>query len=74
MFLTPVIYPVSFLPQQWRWLLMLNPLSGIIEGFAPRFRQSFDWQGLAVSTAIVAVCSRRLHFIRRMERQFADVY
>jgi ABC-type polysaccharide/polyol phosphate export permease len=33
MFVTPVIYPVSFLPQRWRWLLGLNPLSGIIEGF-----------------------------------------
>jgi ABC-type polysaccharide/polyol phosphate export permease len=32
MFVTPVIYPVSFLPQRWRWLLELNPQSGIIEG------------------------------------------
>ena len=37
MFLTPVIYPVSFLPQRWRWLLMLNPLSGITRVSAPRF-------------------------------------
>ena len=75
MFLTPVIYPVSFLPQRWRWLLMLNPLSGIIEGFrAAIFGNSFDWQGLAISTAIVAgLLTTAAYSFRRMERQFADV-
>jgi lipopolysaccharide transport system permease protein len=29
---TPVIYPISFVPVQWRWLLMLNPLT-IVGGF-----------------------------------------
>ena len=75
MFLTPVIYPVSFLPQRWRWLLMLNPLSGIIEGFrAAIFGNPFDWQGLAISTAIVAaLLVTAAYSFRRMERQFADV-
>jgi lipopolysaccharide transport system permease protein len=75
MFLTPVIYPVSFLPQQWRWVLMLNPLSGIIEGFrAAIFGNPFDWQGLAISTAIVAgLLTTAAYSFRRMERQFADV-
>ena len=62
MFLTPVIYPVSFLPERWRWLLRLNPLSGIIEGFrAAIFGGPFDWPGLAISTAIVVTCSRQAH-------------
>src|SRR5439155_17693472 len=30
MFISPVIYPSSFVPQKWRWLLALNPLTGII--------------------------------------------
>ncbi len=75
MFLTPVIYPVSVLPQRWRWLLMLNPLSGIIEGFrAAIFGNPFDWQGLAISTMIVAgLLTAAAYSFRRMERQFADV-
>jgi lipopolysaccharide transport system permease protein len=75
MFLTPVIYPVSFLPERWRWLLMLNPLTGIIEGFrAAIFGNPFDWQGLAISTAIVAgLLLIAAYSFRRMERQFADV-
>src|SRR5262249_17744308 len=33
MFATPVIYPASMVPARWRWLLGLNPLTGIVEGF-----------------------------------------
>jgi lipopolysaccharide transport system permease protein len=75
MFLTPVIYPVNFLPQQWRWVLRLNPLSGIIEGFrAAIFGRAFDWEALAISTAIAtALLVATAYSFRRMEEQFADV-
>ncbi len=75
MFLTPVIYPVSFLPERWRWVLRLNPLSGIIEAFrAAIFGGPFDWLGLAISTAIVVILLlASAHSFRRMEQQFADV-
>jgi lipopolysaccharide transport system permease protein len=75
MYVTPVIYPVSFLPQRWRWLLGLNPLSGIIEGFrAAIFGHPLNWQGLAVSTAIAgALFITGAYSFRRLERQFADV-
>ncbi|TFZ63384.1 ABC transporter permease [Hymenobacter sp. UV11] len=33
MFLTPVIYPVSYLPEKWRWLAQLNPLTTLFEVF-----------------------------------------
>src|SRR5208282_4841965 len=53
MFLTPVIYPVSFLPERWRWVLRLNPLSGIIEGFRDAvFGQTINCGALAISTVI----------------------
>jgi lipopolysaccharide transport system permease protein len=75
MFLTPVIYPVSFLPRQWRWVLLLNPLSGIIEGFrAAIFGSAFDWTGLGTSIVIVAAfLIVAVHSFRGMERYFADV-
>jgi len=33
LFVTPVIYQNSFVPARWRWLMALNPLAGLIEGF-----------------------------------------
>lgn len=33
MYATPVIYPVSSIPEQFRWLILANPLTPIIEGF-----------------------------------------
>ena len=37
MFATPVVYPASLVPEEWRWLLYLNPMAGIIEGFRSAF-------------------------------------
>ena len=75
MFLTPVIYPVSFLPERWRWVLRLNPLSGIIEGFrAAVFGRPFHWNGVAISAVITfALLAGATYVFRRMEGEFADV-
>jgi lipopolysaccharide transport system permease protein len=75
MFLTPVIYPVSFLPERWRWVLRLNPLSGIIEGFRDAiFGRPFNWNGIAISAAITLVFLAGASYVfRRMEGEFADV-
>lgn len=75
MFLTPVIYPVSFLPPRWRWLLSLNPLSGIIEGVrAAIFGHPFNWTSLAISAAItIGLLVTTSYSFRGMEQEFADV-
>jgi lipopolysaccharide transport system permease protein len=75
MFLTPIIYPVSFFPQRWRWVLMLNPLSGIIEGFrAAIFGRPFNWNSLAISsTIIIGLLVTSAYSFRRMEQEFADI-
>ena len=75
MFLTPVIYPVSFLPERWRWMLRLNPLSGIIEGFRDAiFGRPFNWNGIAISTVVTfALLVAAAYMFRRMEQEFADV-
>jgi lipopolysaccharide transport system permease protein len=75
MFLTPVIYPVSFLPGHWQWVLRLNPLSGFIEGFrAAILGHPFNWDGLAISTLITfALLAAAACSFRRMEDEFADV-
>jgi lipopolysaccharide transport system permease protein len=75
MFLTPVIYPVSFLPARWQWVLRLNPLSGIIEGFRDAiFGHPFNWNGLAVSALITLVLLLAAACVfTRMEEEFADI-
>jgi lipopolysaccharide transport system permease protein len=75
MFATPVIYPVSFIPGRWRWILVLNPLGGIIEGFRSAiFNRPFLWPHLVVSVVIVVcVLLYSLYSFRRMEKSFADI-
>jgi lipopolysaccharide transport system permease protein len=33
MYFTPIIYPVTTVPEQWRWLLSLNPMAAVVESF-----------------------------------------
>jgi lipopolysaccharide transport system permease protein len=75
MYVTPVIYPISFIPSSWRWMLALNPLGGIIQGFRSAiFNQPFPWSHLATSFALVlAVLVYSLYSFRWMEREFADI-
>jgi lipopolysaccharide transport system permease protein len=75
MFVTPIIYPSSIVPERWRWLLALNPLTGVIEGYrAALFGRSFNWTGLAISSGValaLLVCSA--YTFKRMEKTFADI-
>lgn len=76
MFASPVIYPASLMPQKWRWILWLNPLTGIIEGFRSSLFgvNKFDWTGLSLSTVItLGVLVYSAYDFRRMEKVFADV-
>jgi len=75
MFATPIIYPLSVIPEKWRWLMMLNPLSGLIEGFrAACFGKPFDWASLGVSLVVTFVILFFAAYVfRKMERSFADV-
>lgn len=75
MFVSPVIYPASFVPSKWRWVMWLNPLAGIIEGFrAALFGKPMQWDLLAASTILTLILLVFAAFIfRRMEKSFADV-
>jgi lipopolysaccharide transport system permease protein len=75
MFATPVIYPASLVPEKWRWLLALNPMAGMVEGFrAAIFATALDWQMLVISTVAAALLLiYSAYFFRRAERTFADV-
>jgi homopolymeric O-antigen transport system permease protein len=76
MFLSPVAYPLSVVPEKWRLLYSLNPMVGVIEGFrwALLGKESPDFKVIAVSTAVVvALLFSGLVYFKRIERTFADV-
>lgn len=75
MFVTPIIYPLSIVPRKWRWLLDINPLTGIIEGYrSALFGRAFHWAGLGSATALtLAATVYAAYAFRQMERHFADI-
>jgi len=75
MFATPVIYPASLVPVKWRWVLALNPLTGIIEGFrSSLFARAFDWGALVFSAGFtIFLLIYAAYSFRRQERIFADL-
>lgn len=76
MYASPVAYPTSLVPEQWRLLYSLNPMAGVIEGFrwALLGNKSPDILAMAVSAAVVLVLlAGGILYFKRMERTFADV-
>ena len=75
MYATPIIYPMSFVPEQYRNLLKWNPIAPIVESFKYGFfgMGTFDWYGLLYSAGFMVV----LLFLgtvifNRTERSFMD--
>lgn len=75
MFITPIIYPASVVPKNYRWLLALNPFTGIVEGYrAALFGQRIHWQSLAYATLFtLMLLSVSAYVFRRMEKMFAEL-
>jgi len=76
MYASPVVYPVSLVPEKWRLLYSLNPMAGVIEGFrwALLGKGSPDFGVIAVSTVVVvALLFGGMVYFKRMERTFADI-
>jgi lipopolysaccharide transport system permease protein len=75
MFLSPVIYPLSGLPPKIKLVLMINPVTGIVEGFrSALFGLPFKWPAILTSAALaVIILIYAAFWFRRMEKQFADV-
>ena len=76
MYLCPIIYPATQIPERWRSLYYLNPMAGVVEGF----RWSVfglgqpDWRMFAVSAvATLIVLVTGVFYFARTEQTFADV-
>ena len=75
MFLTPVIYPTGIIPENWRWLILLNPMAGVVDAYRSAILgKPFEWGNLGISMGIAVViflCG--LMYFRKTERYFADI-
>ena len=74
MFLSPVVYSSSILPQRSRFLYSLNPLAGIIDGFrASLFNLPFQWPSIIIAAVVtLPLLILSILIFRRMESTFAD--
>jgi lipopolysaccharide transport system permease protein len=76
MFVSPVLYPVSKVPEAWRSLYALNPVVSVIEGFRwaliPGFQVDFSMFLPSLAIVFVVLVGGLIYF-RSMERTFADV-
>ena len=76
MYASPVVYPASLIPDQYRLVYALNPMVGVIEGFRSALlgttTMPFDLIAVGTFAATGIMVTGTLYF-RRMERIFADV-
>jgi homopolymeric O-antigen transport system permease protein len=75
MYATPVVYPLERLPEKYRAIAVLNPLTGMVEAFrAALFGTPVGVQPVAITVAVaIVMLVSGIFYFRRMERLFADV-
>jgi lipopolysaccharide transport system permease protein len=75
MFVTPVIYPVSMVSQQYRWLILANPMTALVETFRYAFlgAGTFDlWQLIYSAGVTVIILCIGVVLFNHVERTFMD--
>ena len=76
MYLTPIAYASSLVPEKWQMVYALNPMTGVVEGFRWALLGSGQPPGLMtlVSCLVsVALLVSGMFYFKRMERLFADM-
>lgn len=75
MYATPVIYPLSSIPEKWKTIIMLNPVTHIVEGFRYAFlgSGSWSWFGLGYTTGFtIVILIIGMLIFNRVEKTFVD--
>jgi lipopolysaccharide transport system permease protein len=75
MYVSPVGYPVSAVPERWQLIYALNPVVGVIEAFRWALLGTRPPQGAMLVSAVTVtfLLVSGLYYFRRTERSFADV-
>ena len=75
MYATPVLYPVSSIPENWRWVALVNPITPIVETFRAGFlgQGTVSWARLGYSAAfMLVVLFIGAVIFNRVEKTFID--
>jgi lipopolysaccharide transport system permease protein len=75
MYLCPIVYPISIIPDGFVPLYSLNPMVGVIEGFRWSLLGTAAPHWTAILTSILVVLTllvSGLYYFRRVESRFAD--
>lgn len=75
LYITPVAYSNSLIPEKWQFVYALNPMAGVVQGFrwallGTEAPGRLIWVSVAVSVLVLVT---GLFYFNRMERQFADL-
>lgn len=76
MYITPIAYSSSIIPEKWKFIYALNPMTGVVEGFRWALLGTGEGPGitLLISSCIaILITISGLFYFRRMERKFADL-
>jgi lipopolysaccharide transport system permease protein len=76
MYATPIAYSATIVPEQWRWLYSLNPMTGVVEGFRWALLGTANSLGLSFVISIIAtliIFTGGIIYFKRMEDSFADL-
>jgi lipopolysaccharide transport system permease protein len=76
LFITPIIYPASIIPERYRFLMTLNPLHGLLKAFRASLlpNRQIDWQAVLFSmVVIIVVFLVSIFYFKKTEREFADI-
>ena len=76
MYASPIVYPMSLVPERFRLFYMLNPMAGVIEGFRAVLLGTgpVPWDAIGIAAGVSAIVFLAgVYYFRRTERLFADV-
>lgn len=76
MFATPIVYPASMIPEKYRLIYALNPMTGVIEGFRSVLLNTIEFPtDMIVISFLVSLVLfiLGLFYFKQVERYFADV-
>ncbi len=75
MYATPIVYPASRIPAKWQWLIAVNPMAPVVEGFRYSFLGTgtvLPWHiGLSLATTLLVLITGLVMF-SRVEKSFMD--
>lgn len=76
MFASPVIYPSTFVSEKYRWLLLLNPMTGLLDAHRAALlgHKNIDFNGLGISVLVsIIIFITGIIYFKKTEKDFADL-